>query len=113
MQACDTFGTSVLGYFRNRGAVDDPILAPEHHACPGCYDTTCTDDDDGGYGYGYDSIDEVLPGRERKTTDHEGSGEGSGDGKVIGSIGAKPFDPEEGAGNQIKAVVDGMTDEEV
>lgn len=105
--ACDTFGTSVLGYFRNRGAVDDPILAPEHHTCPGCYDSTCTDDDDG---YGYS--DEVLPERERKTTDREDSGEGSGDGKVVGSIGANPFDLE-GAGNQIKAVVDGMTEEEV
>jgi len=52
--ACDTFKTSILGYFTNAGAVDDAVLAPAQHECPGCHGNDCdtVEDDDGDY-YGY------------------------------------------------------------
>lgn len=81
---CDTFGTSVLGYFKNAGAVDDVALAPAQHSCPTCYNAECDtiddDDDDGTRGYGR--------ARSARFTERED-------------------------GMSIKAVVDGMTDEEV
>ena len=54
LQACDTFKTSILGYFTNAGAVDDAVLAPAQHECPGCHGNDCdtVEDDDGDY-YGY------------------------------------------------------------